>query len=388
MDVPAVDPVRLASLLERLVIAESANPPGGEAAVVAVLADHLGRHGLRVDLDTVMPGRQNLSASVGTSEGPVLLLNAHTDTMPAGPGWTRLPFAATVEDGLLYGLGACDAKGGLAAMVEAVVAVATSGASLHGKVILDAVIDEEANASGTRATLLADRRADWAIVAEPTDLAVARLSHGQLVVILTVHGRAAHGSTPDEGRSAIADAAALVARFEAEHERLRAFPHPVLGSASYNVGKIGGGVQASIVAAECRLEVDRRIPPGSSLEEATAEVDAVIAAVRAERPGLEVTREVTVAIPPVEVAASSPVCLALSDALIDAGTRGAIGGLRATSDAAWLVAAGIPAVVFGPGSLTRAHRPDECVAIADVELAARALAATIVRLLGGRAGRV
>ena len=114
---------------------------------------------------------------------------------------------------------------------------------------------------------------------------------------------------------------------------------------------------------------------------ATAEVDAVIETVRAARPGMDVTREVTVAIEPAETAGDSPVCLALAGSLAGLGAPAMLGGLRATSDAAWLAAAGIPTVVFGPGSLTHAHGPDERVALADVELAARALVATIVALV-------
>jgi acetylornithine deacetylase/succinyl-diaminopimelate desuccinylase family protein len=402
-----VDRDRLVSLLRRLVEADSTNPPGGEAAVVAVLADHFGRHGLFVEIDEVLPGRPNLSVAIGRGgtpgrgvatngpdggaegpgggadgSGPVLLLSAHTDTMPVGPSWSRPPFAAVVEDGELFGRGACDAKGGLAAMAEAVVAVYEARVLLRGRLVFDAVVDEETGGAGTLRALAAGRRADWAIVAEPTDLAIARTSNGQLDVSITVRGKAAHGSTPDEGRSAIGDAAAVVAAFEAEHERLRRAPHPLLGSASYSVGTIHGGVQASIVAAECLLEVDRRILPGASTEDAVAEIDAILARVRAERPGMDVARDVTLAIPPVEVAAASPVCIALAEALVGLGAKGTFGGLRATSDAAWLAATGVEAVVFGPGSLRHAHGPDERVALADVELAACALAETIVKLLG------
>jgi acetylornithine deacetylase/succinyl-diaminopimelate desuccinylase family protein len=377
-----IDPDRLESLLKRLVAADSTNPPGAEASTVAELAVHLRRHGLHVDFEYVLPGRPNLTCSLGDGRGPTLLLNAHTDTMPAGPGWSRPPFSAVVDGGVLYGRGACDTKGGLAAMAEALVALFVSGAKLRGRVILDAVIDEEAGARGTLATIAAGRTADWAIVAEPTDLVIARVGNGQMDAEITVRGQAAHGSTPDEGRSAIADAAALVMEFEAAHERLRSIAHPLLGPASYSVGTIRGGVQASIVAAECRFELDRRILPGSSVEAATAEIDAVIAAVRAARPGLDVSRVITLAIPPVEASAESPVCLALAAGLASVGAPATVGGLRATSDAAWLAEAGIPTVVFGPGSLDHAHRPDERVALADVELAAGALVATIVALVG------
>jgi len=375
-----VDPERLRSLLRGLVAADSTNPPGGEAAVVALLAAHLERFGLRPTINDAVPGRPNLSVSVGSGAGPVLMLNAHTDTMPAGDGWTRPPFAAVEEAGLLYGRGACDAKGGLAAMVEAVTALAT-GHPLRGTVILDCVADEEGGAAGTKAALADGRAADWAIVAEPTDMAVARMSNGQLVVAVEIHGRAAHGSTPDDGASAIGGAAELVALVEAAHARLRASVHPLLGPTSYSVGTIQGGVQASIVAAECTLEIDRRFSPGTSVESAVADVDALLADLRERRPGLEVAREVILAIPPVEVAESSLVVGALIAALAAKGVAPRVTGLRATSDAAWLDRAGIPAVVFGPGSLAHAHRPDERVALADVVAAARVIEAAARQLV-------
>ena len=226
------------------------------------------------------------------------------------------------------------------------------------------------------------RAPDWAIVAEPTDLAIARVSNGQLDMVVTLRGRAAHGSTPDDGLSAITAAADLVSMFEAEHERVRSTAHPLLGPASYNVGTIRGGVQASIVPAECIVEIDRRILPGETIESATADVDALLSGLRARRPGLAVTREITVAIPPVEVSASSAVVSAMVESLVGLGATPRVTGLRATSDAAWLVEAGIPAVVFGPGSLAHAHRPDEHVALADVVTAARVIEAAARRLLG------
>ncbi len=375
-----VDPVRMTTLLVALVGADSANPPGAEAAVVAVLVEHLARHGLHLMVHEVLPGRPNLSVSVGPAGGPTLLLNAHSDTMPAGAGWSTDPFQARIVDGWLYGRGACDAKGGLAAMVEAMIVLA--GRGLQGRVILDVVIDEEGGAAGTRAVVAGGRRADWAIVAEPTDLTVARLSNGQLGVEVVLRGQAAHGSTPDDGLNAIGAAAQLIGLIEAAHADLRSHSRPFLGPATYNVGTIRGGVHASIVAAECRLEIDRRVLPGSTLDAALTDIESLLAEVRASRPGLEIVSTATLAIPPVNVPASSPVCRALVEALELAGAAPVMGGLRATSDAAWLDAAGIPAVVFGPGSLAHAHRPDERVAIADVLTAARVIAAAAMDLVG------
>ncbi len=381
-----VDPGRITSLLVSLVGADSANPPGGEASVVAVLVAYLERHGLHPTVHEVLPGRPNLSVAIGPSGGPTLLLNAHSDTMPAGLGWSSDPFQARIVDGWLYGRGACDTKGGLAAMVEAIIVLAGQAGSLRGCVILDVVIDEEGGAAGTQAVIARGRRADWAIVAEPTDLTVARVSNGQLDVEVVLRGQAAHGSTPDDGMNAIGGAAQLIGLIEAAHADLRPHPHPLTGPATYNVGMIRGGVQVSIVPAECRLEIDRRVLPGATLDAALADVDNLLAQVRAGRPGLVIDRTATVAIPPVDVPAASPVCTALVAALEEVGATPVVGGLRATSDAAWLDVAGIPAVVFGPGSLAHAHQPNERVAIADVLTAARVIVAAAENLFRSGAG--
>jgi acetylornithine deacetylase/succinyl-diaminopimelate desuccinylase len=378
-----VDSVRAISLLENLISVDSSNPPGGEAEVVRVLVDHFRRHGLRPEVYEALPSRPNLSVSVGHGSGRTLLLNAHSDTMPAGGGWSGPPFEPRLVDGLVIGRGACDAKGGLAAMAETILVVAEAGLHDGGRVILDVVADEEGGAAGTKAAIARGREADWAIVAEPTDLSVARASNGQVVVTVSLRGLPAHGSTPDDGVSAIAAAADLILAVEQAHVRLRSAPHPLVGPPSYNVGTMSGGVQASIVPAECRLEIDRRVVPGTSIDAALDDIDALLGHLRGRRPNVEVDREVTLAIPPVAVPGGSPVCRALVAGLRRSGIEvPTVGGLRATSDAAWLAAAGIPTVVFGPGSLAHAHRPDERVAVADVILAADVLVAAATDLLG------
>jgi acetylornithine deacetylase/succinyl-diaminopimelate desuccinylase family protein len=391
-------------LLRELVAAPSENPPGEEAAVVAVLRHWLERAGLAVTVDEVAPGRPNLSVALGDGPGPVLLLNAHTDTMPTGDGWTRDPFGGIVEAGRLYGRGACDAKGGLAALVGAMLAVRNAGIRLSGRAVLDAVIDEEAGAAGTRRAIERGRRADWAIVTEPTELRVVRLGTGQVDLEVDVRGRAAHGSTPEVGRSAISDAAALVAAIEADNARLAALAHRHIGPASWSVGTIEGGIQTSIVPASCRMTVDRRLLPGQRTEEATHDLDRIIERVRARRPGLDARCRSFLEIPAFETPANAPVARALRRAVRDVGREGeaegsatgrgsgaravprgpgGLAGMRATSDAAWLVEAGIPTVVFGPGSIAEsAHRPDEFVPLDEVLAATRAVALTIVRLLG------
>jgi len=140
----AVDDSETLSLLARLIETPSHNPPGDEAAAAAVLGGFLALAEITPAMHEVSPGRPNLEAALGPGGGRVLLFNGHTDTMPPGPGWSTDPYRAHRSGGRLYGLGACDMKAGLAAMAGAMAAVARSGVPLRGRVVLDAVADEEA----------------------------------------------------------------------------------------------------------------------------------------------------------------------------------------------------------------------------------------------------
>jgi acetylornithine deacetylase len=303
--------------------------------------------------------------------------------MPPGEGWTTDPYAAVVSDGRLYGLGACDMKAGLAAMTEAVIAVRRSGIPLRGRVYLDAVVDEEATGSGTKHTVASGRRADFAVVGEPTGLEVLRVGNGQVNFQVRFHGTAGHGSTPESGHNAIYDAAAFVTLLEAEAARLASKPYRLIGPASYNVGRIDGGLRTSIIPAECVVGVDRRILPGQSVREAIADLDDALERLAADRPGCRIERTIDIEYEPFAVAEDLHGCRMLRAAAEDATGRAVgFGGLRATTDAVFLAEGGTPTVVFGPGSIEQAHRPDEFVAIDQLHQCVRALALTIVRLLG------
>lgn len=378
----AVDDGETLSLLEHLIETPSCNPPGDEHAAAAVLGEFLASAGITSAMHEVSLGRPNLEAALGPRGGRVLLFNGHTDTMPPGPGWTTDPYRAHMADGRIYGLGACDMKAGLAAMAGAMVAVTRSGVPLRGRVVLDAVVDEEGTGAGTKATLRAGRAADWAVIAEPTGLQLARAGNGQVNFTVTFFGEAGHGSMPEDGHNAIYDAAAFIRLVEREAARLGGQVHPLTGSASYNVGVISGGVRTSIIPSECTVGVDRRIIPGQTVTEAVADLDDLLGLILGARTGARKQSSVDVDYEPFEVPEGMPLCAALSEATAAVcGRPAGFTGLRATTDAVFLCEAGIPTVVFGPGSLTQAHRPDEYVDIRQVQQATRAFALTIVGLL-------
>ncbi len=378
----AVDDSETLSLLARLIETPSHNPPGDEAAAAAVLGGFLALAEITPAMHEVSPGRPNLEAALGPGGGRVLLFNGHTDTMPPGPGWSTDPYRAHRSGGRLYGLGACDMKAGLAAMAGAMAAVARSGVPLRGRVVLDAVADEEATGAGTKATLRAGRAADWGVIAEPTGLQLARAGNGQVNFTVTFLGEAGHGSTPEDGHNSIYDAAAFIRLVEREAARLADQVHPLTGPASYNVGVVSGGVRTSIIPSQCTVGIDRRIIPGQTVAEAIADLDDLLGLVLGGRAGARGRSSVDVDYEPFEVAERMPLCTVLSEAAaVVCGRPADFAGLRATTDAVFLCEAGIPTVVFGPGSLAQAHRPDEYVEVRQVQQATRAFALTIVGLL-------
>ena len=378
----AVDDDETLSLLARLIETPSHNPPGDEAATAAVLGGFLASAGITPATHEVSPGRPNLEAALGPGDGQVLLFNGHTDTMPPGPGWSTDPYRAHRSGDRVYGLGACDMKAGLAAMAGAMAAVARSGAPLRGQVVLDAVADEEATGAGTKATVRAGRAADWGVIAEPTGLRLVRAGNGQVNFTVTFLGEAGHGSTPEDGHNAIYDAAAFIRLVERDAARLADDLHPLTGPASYNVGVISGGVRTSIIPSECTVGVDRRIIPGQTVAEAVADLKDLLGLVLGVRTGARARSSVDVDYEPFEVAERMPLCTVLSEATaVVCGHPAGFAGLRATTDAVFLCEAGIPTVVFGPGSIAQAHRPDEYVEVCQVQQATRVFALTIVRLL-------
>jgi len=378
----AVDDGETLDLLASLIETPSHNPPGDEAAAAAVLGGFLASTGITATTHEVSRGRPNLEAALGPGGGRILLFNGHTDTMPAGPGWTVNPYRPHRTGSRMYGLGACDMKAGLAAMAGAIAAVARAGAPLRGQVVLDAVADEEATGAGTKATIRAGRAADWGVIAEPTGLQVARAGNGQVNFTVTFLGEAGHGSTPETGHNAIYDAAAFIRLVERDAARLAGQVHPLTGPASYNTGVISGGVRTSIIPSECTVGVDRRIIPGQTVADAVTDLENLLGLALAARPGARARSSVDVEYEPFEVAERLPLCDVLSQAAaFVCGHPACFTGLRATTDVVFLGAAGIPTVVFGPGSLAQAHRPDEYVEVSQVQHATRVFALTIVGLL-------
>ncbi|ONI69838.1 acetylornithine deacetylase [Kribbella sp. ALI-6-A] len=378
-----IDEQRLVELTQSLLRATGENPPGGEAATVAVLAAAAAELGLDVVETPVEPGRGNLSITLPGGDEPGLLLLGHTDVVPVGGGWTTDPYGGELIDGRIHGRGASDMKGGLAASLAALAAL--RGVGLSGSVELAALVDEEETGKGIRAYVgSVDRAFRGCITTEPTDLQTIIGARGDSYLRVEVHGRACHAGNPADGANAIYGAAAVVAVIERLHAELARAPHPLLGPATWSVGQISGGTGGSIVPAECVLVADRRLLPGELPAAVLDDLRERVAALHLEDRGLSVDLAMPMEMPAFETPADADLVRITDTALRAAGGPGLpLGGWTAACDGGYVARdLGVPVVVLGPGSVTtQAHRADESVAVDELLTAARAYTLTALRLL-------
>jgi acetylornithine deacetylase/succinyl-diaminopimelate desuccinylase family protein len=308
--------------------------------------------------------------------------------MPISGLWSSDPLGGQIVDGKLYGLGSADMKGGLAAMAVACVTLARAKIPLQGTLVFAVVIDEENRGTGAQRLVESGLKADWAVIGEPTGNTPVIVSNGQINFELTLHGQAGHGSTPTSGRNAIVDGIHLAnAILKYAEQNLRGRTHPLVGDASLNIGTFYGGVQTSIIPDTCKITIDRRVVPGETTVNAIQEMEDILSGVRANFPGLAVEMSIPYCLPPVEISSDSPVVQSLCSAAaafdrLGQGRRPDLAGMRATTDAATLAGkGGIPTVVFGPGRIAQAHKPDEFVAVDELVNAAYIYTYNAVQLL-------
>jgi len=366
-----------------------------EERVALRLAEWLRARGLEVTLDPAAPGRPNLLARLaGQAPGRTLVLCGHTDTVPLNATDRGVAYSGETRDGCLWGRGACDMKGALAAMAAAIAALLATRALPAGSVVLAAIVDEEMESLGAERLVATGFTADGAIVGEPTGNRLALGHKGLEWLEIVFEGRAAHGGRPEAGVNAIAAAARFCAIVEDELiPALARRRHPLLGPPTINFGTIRGGDQPSTVAAACRLTLDRRTVPGETYDGVVAELRALLERLLGQRPGLAATIArvpagmATLEHLPTVVAADHPLAVAVEAARAEVTRRAEV----PTSFPAWTDAsllhnfASIPCVVLGPGDLALAHTPDENVPLHEVAEAARIYAEAAIRFVSGAA---
>ncbi len=301
---------------------------------------------------------------------PWLLFDSHLDTVSA-EGMTIDPFGAEIHDARLWGRGACDTKGSGAAMLWAARAYAGSKRGPNNLAILFSV-DEEWGMRGIRSFLAHDYprlgfRFRGAIVGEPTRLR-AVVAHGGICRFRVVtRGIAAHSSNPALGRSAISAMMRILEAVESRYRPSLSASHPLIGRAQCSVNTIRGGVASNIIPDRCEIEVDRRMVPGERAEEVARLFAETLQAVKAEHPELDYLLESTFEAPPLAPDDSGELFDVVRGVLDGLNLPSEASGATYTTHAGSYAAAGLPAIVIGPGDLAKAHTADEWIDLVELE---------------------
>ena len=355
-------------LLRELIALPSVNPAflpandphAGEQQVADFLAATAALAGLDIDLQPVLPGRSNFFARLNSRNKTTsrIVLAPHLDTVNAPDSL----FTPRKKDGRLFGRGASDTKGSVAAMMTALCELARQPSRpAQTEIVFVGLVDEENAQAGSRALAGSRLRADLAIVGEPTRLEVVTAHKGDLWMVLRTRGVSAHGAQPELGRNAVHAMARVVDLLETKYAaQLRRRSHPLLGRPTINVGSIRGGTQANIVPDSCEILVDRRTLPGETEAGVEREIHGFL-----RQQGLEVTFD-RGRLAPCEPLETNPKMPLVKQFLASVGQRKPA-GVSYFCDASVLSSGGIPSIVFGPGDIAQGHTADEWIEIDSLE---------------------
>jgi acetylornithine deacetylase len=374
----------LIKTLSELVALPSVNPMGRQVSaefhyehrVTDYLETLFRSLGVPYYRQTVEPRRDNIVARIDgqtppTEGGPLLLFEAHQDTVPVD-GMTIEPWTPLVREGRLFGRGACDIKGGLTAMLGAFARLAEERPKGMPTLVMACTVNEEFGYSGARALVdlwsrpgsIIPRRPNAAVVAEPTSLQVVVAHKGVVRWRVRTHGRATHSSQPHLGVNAIFKMARVLSALERYHHEVavKSKPHPLCGTPTLSVGLIFGGISVNTVPDSCTVDVDRRVVPGENAEEVYRQIVDYV--------GRETGGDEGVEHEPPYLAGSglsdennAPLAERLVAAARQTGVDCRAVGVPYGTNAAAISASGVPSVVFGPGSIDQAHTADEWLSL-------------------------
>jgi acetylornithine deacetylase/succinyl-diaminopimelate desuccinylase family protein len=380
-----IDPQDVQELLVKLIRSKSLNPPGDVRECASLIADELRRRDLPAEIIEEKSGVANVVSFLeGRAGGKTLLWNGHFDVVPPGENWEMDPFGGEFRDGYIYGRGASDMKSGLAAMIVALGALHRAKSSFRGRIVFQAVGDEETGSEG--GTLLMIRKkigadAAYAIVSEPTNLQISIGNRGLRWLEVTVKGRASHAGRPYIGANALHAAARMISGLEELHFQAH---HPLfeIPNPSLSVTMIQGGTKVNIIPDRCFFAIDRRMIPGETSDSMRKEIEEVIQQHLSEGISAEI-RITHDGWDPYVLDAEAPIVKGLSQAVMDVvGEVPKLKGKAGCTDASHFVhKARIPSVCFGPGLEDTAHTANERVALAKVVQAAHVYARSAMILL-------
>ncbi|HET7889257.1 MAG TPA: M20 family metallopeptidase [Bradyrhizobium sp.] len=360
------DVARMKRELAELIAIDTQNPPGHEAKAAHHVRDILMAEGFAVSLQEYKPGRINVVSRLENGAGPVFAFNTHMDVVPVGDGWASDPFSLKEADGRLYGRGACDCKGPLASMLEAMRMLKAQRAAWSGTLLGVFVADEEIASEGAKFYAAGKPKIDAAVIGEPTSNATFSAHKGSLRPVVRVHGVAAHSGTPHLGDNAIYRAGELLGLIAEHHDKVvRHRKHPLVGAASLTVTRINGGHADNVVPQACDLLLDRRMVPGEK-DEAVRQEFADLLQLAHQRFGLRA--EIIDYKATTGGATETPIDRPIVQASLAASRAHGVAkpgpyGFQGGCDLVHFASAGAEGTVIGPGDLAVAHKPNEFVPV-------------------------
>jgi succinyl-diaminopimelate desuccinylase len=376
----------LVEVLTSLVQTKSVNPGIYEAEMAARVRSWLEPTGARIEIVEGLPGRPSVGAVLeGAGSGPRLVLNGHMDTVPIDDEslWRVDPFAAVVEDGYLWGRGACDMKAGLTVQIAVAHYLARHRPSLGGSLVLHFAMGEECAEPGTLSLLEAGFTGDYGITTEPTDLRVATAERGLVFFKIRIKGRSIHASRSHLGVNPVTRLGPVLDVLRAYEDDIKKRHHTLLGSGICTPTVVRGGVKENAVADYCDLSLDRRLIPGETAEGELEEIRARLSELRERDPDFDFELSYSSYFAPAEIdqgSAFAKQVLATVEEVTGAPTE--IYGTPFGSDVRNLVNdAGIEAVTFGAGNVAECHCPNERLSLDQLRSAALVTAKVAADLL-------
>lgn len=351
-------------LLEMLRV-DTSNPPGNEMPLARLIAEAMTSRGLEAEVRPLADNRANVVGRLkGRGNKPALLLNGHLDVVPPGSApWKRPPFDPIVEGGKVWGRGAADMKGGLAAMLAAMFALQETCVELGGDVIFAGTAGEESDSLGAVHFVREGglQGVGGIIVGEASSCRVNIAEKGALWLELQAHGKTAHSAFPEQGHNAVAFMNGLLA--DILSWKLPDSPHPLLGRSTLSLSSVHGGVKTNVVPDHCTACLDIRCVPGLSHAEVMKGIQALCDAHLQAHPGISFSLAIHNDRAPVETDPTHPfVEQALTTARKASGKEQHVGGVSFYSDASvFAPAANIPIILYGPGDASMAHQPNEYI---------------------------
>lgn len=351
-------------ILKKMITYDTTNPPGNEAVLAEWIADYLASRGFETELPSCGENRKSVIARLRMGDGPKIVLNGHLDVVPAGSGWETDPFVPAVKAGRLYGRGAADMKGGVAAMIKTAVQIAGDRDGLCGELCLVFVADEEIINLGTISCKEGWKDADYVVIGEPTELKIEIAHKGTARFEICVYGKSCHSGMPWNGVNAIEKAAGVIEALHRLDDSLKHITHPLLSRPSVSVTMVAGGEKDNIIPDKCSVFVDYRMIPGDTGDSVEQMLRQCLDEIGKQDKDFVYSLRRYINLEPGEVPMNHPWVMQTAEVFQQVfGKEAVICDFPATCEQVLFVREGIPAVVAGPGSIQQAHVVNEFIEI-------------------------